>query len=353
MSESSLPEPTPTRSRPSSAGPRPGNGAGGEAMPGYRIGTVAQLTGLDEHTIRAWERRHRAVLPERSAGGTRLYDDDDVARLRLLRALTEMGDPIGRIAHLGDEALRERLSKVAGWEDAPMPSPVQGRPLRVAAVGAPLAETLSRESGTVRGLDVVLAEDDAGDALEGLGRAAPDALVVHLAALGDEPDAAVRTLVERSGARVAVVVYDFARRADLAALSGPGVRLARGPLRLAQLGHDLRDWLAPAAAEVDRPALAELPDPDGLDGRAPERLFSDAQIARLGGITSPLDCECPNHLSAIIQGLVAFERYSRDCASRTPADARLHRRLGLGTALARQMMERLLAEVCEQDGIEV
>ena len=47
---------------------------------GYRIGTVSSLTGLDPNTIRAWERRHRAVEPSRSAGGTRSYSDLDVER---------------------------------------------------------------------------------------------------------------------------------------------------------------------------------------------------------------------------------------------------------------------------------
>jgi DNA-binding transcriptional MerR regulator len=315
---------------------------------------VAQLTGLDEHTIRAWERRHQAVSPARSAGGTRLYDDADVARLRLLRALTECGDPIGRVAGLSDDELQARLEKVAGWDDAAHRHPVRGRPLRVAAVGPPLAGTLRRESGTVRGLETVLAEDDLDTALADVGRAAPDALVVHLDVLGDEPARTARQLLERSGARVGLVVYDFARRAELSALVDQGLRLTRGPLRLAQLGLELRDWMAPAESPAPAASSADLRAPDTLDAQteaAPEPIFTAAQIARLGEIASPVDCECPNHLSAIIQSLSAFERYSRSCESRSPTDAQLHRRLALGTGHARHLMERLLAEVCEQDGI--
>ena len=32
----------------------------------YQIGTVSSLTGIDAHTIRAWERRYRAIEPMRS-----------------------------------------------------------------------------------------------------------------------------------------------------------------------------------------------------------------------------------------------------------------------------------------------
>jgi hypothetical protein len=31
--------------------------------PTYPLGTVVRLTGLGEHTIRAWERRYAAVIP--------------------------------------------------------------------------------------------------------------------------------------------------------------------------------------------------------------------------------------------------------------------------------------------------
>ena len=36
----------------------------------YRIGTVSKLTGVDPHTIRAWERRYQAIVPRRTGGGT-------------------------------------------------------------------------------------------------------------------------------------------------------------------------------------------------------------------------------------------------------------------------------------------
>lgn len=55
------------------------------------------------HTVpfafRAWERRYGVVAPRRDARG-RMYSDDDVAKLRLLRVLVGRGHAIGRLAGL-------------------------------------------------------------------------------------------------------------------------------------------------------------------------------------------------------------------------------------------------------------
>jgi len=65
----------------------------------YPIRVIARLTGIPVDTLRAWERRYRAVEPARDERG-RLYDDDDLQRLKLLARLVERGHAIGRIANL-------------------------------------------------------------------------------------------------------------------------------------------------------------------------------------------------------------------------------------------------------------
>lgn len=58
---------------------------------GFGIGAVSQMTGIDEHTLRVWERRYGFPHPERSSGGTRLYTDADIYRLRLIRRALARG----------------------------------------------------------------------------------------------------------------------------------------------------------------------------------------------------------------------------------------------------------------------
>lgn len=70
----------------------------------FPIRAVAKMTGVSIDTLRAWERRHAAVRPQRDDRG-RVYTDADVRRVRLLHEAVERGHAIGRIAHLSDDEL--------------------------------------------------------------------------------------------------------------------------------------------------------------------------------------------------------------------------------------------------------
>lgn len=79
----------------------------------YSIKAVAQATGLTVETLRAWERRYGVVVPQRDAGGRRVYRPEDVLRLRRLREATERGHPISRVAGLSDAALGGLLDEAS------------------------------------------------------------------------------------------------------------------------------------------------------------------------------------------------------------------------------------------------
>ena len=74
--------------------------------PTYPVRAAARLTGLSPELLRAWERRHAAVTPLRTAGGTRRYRESDLERLRWLKAAVAAGSRIGDVAHLPLEALQ-------------------------------------------------------------------------------------------------------------------------------------------------------------------------------------------------------------------------------------------------------
>src|SRR5437764_10563334 len=57
----------------------------------YMISVAAELAGMHPQTLRIYESRG-LIEPERSAGNTRLYSQEDVERLRRIQQLTtEMG----------------------------------------------------------------------------------------------------------------------------------------------------------------------------------------------------------------------------------------------------------------------
>ncbi|WP_067813707.1 MerR family transcriptional regulator [Nocardia inohanensis] len=70
----------------------------------YSISVVAELTGIGAQTLRLYE-QHGLLAPARSAGGTRRYSGDDLARVRRIGRLVEQGvnlAAIGRILELED-----------------------------------------------------------------------------------------------------------------------------------------------------------------------------------------------------------------------------------------------------------
>ena len=62
----------------------------------HPIRVVARRTGLSRDVLRAWELRFDAVEPWRSAGGQRLYSDQDIERLQLLRQVQQLPHTVGR-----------------------------------------------------------------------------------------------------------------------------------------------------------------------------------------------------------------------------------------------------------------
>jgi DNA-binding transcriptional MerR regulator/methylmalonyl-CoA mutase cobalamin-binding subunit len=72
---------------------------------------VIQRTGLSADVLRAWERRYGVVAPDRSEGGQRLYSDEDVERLTLLRRATSSGRNISQISGLSLDALEALVTE--------------------------------------------------------------------------------------------------------------------------------------------------------------------------------------------------------------------------------------------------
>ena len=66
------------------------DGIGGDRA-AFSIGAVARMLELPVATIRNWEERYRTVVPERSAGGQRLYSHGDVDKLRYVASQVARG----------------------------------------------------------------------------------------------------------------------------------------------------------------------------------------------------------------------------------------------------------------------
>ncbi len=88
----------------------------------YGISVAAELSGVSEQSLRLYE-RHGLLTPARSAGGTRRYSADDLARLQRISELVAAGvnlAGIARILPLEDRntALDERNITLEGDNEA-------------------------------------------------------------------------------------------------------------------------------------------------------------------------------------------------------------------------------------------
>lgn len=77
----------------------------------HSIRAVARITGISPYLLRAWERRYKAVNPERTSTNRRLYSDKDIERLTLLYRATLKGESIGQVAGLPTAELREIIGE--------------------------------------------------------------------------------------------------------------------------------------------------------------------------------------------------------------------------------------------------
>lgn len=82
--------------------------------PALSIAAVERDTGLSKDTLRVWERRYGFPAPSRDANGERLYPQEQVDKLRLIRRLLDLGQRPARIIGSSTAELTEILETQRG-----------------------------------------------------------------------------------------------------------------------------------------------------------------------------------------------------------------------------------------------
>ena len=307
----------------------------------FQIKTVARMTGIPRNTLLAWERRYSAVEPTRAPNGYRLYTESDVDQLRTIKTLTANGFKVS-----------EALDLVRSGEST-QTSLIEGTLPRIVLLDDSLRELISHvPTGTMK-FTVLDEVQRVEQLLAATGPMAHQLTVVRLESLGDDPCRRVRQLIHATNGLPVLVLYQFATRDIQDQLLSMGAHIEAGPIQLRRL-HDAVQRLTQSSFGPPLPDSnsKDLSSTERFPPRAPRR-FSDINLARIIAALPSIECECPNHISSLVTALVAFEEYCANCASRSPEDRLLHERLARGTGYARGVMEQLLLEVCEADGIEL
>jgi DNA-binding transcriptional MerR regulator len=89
----------------------------------YRINVAAEMSGVNEGLIRAWERRYGVLKPKRTASGYRAYTELDIEVLKRLKQVTSEGVSIAEAVKLLPvlrKQAKEALEAAASPRRAPL-----------------------------------------------------------------------------------------------------------------------------------------------------------------------------------------------------------------------------------------
>jgi DNA-binding transcriptional MerR regulator len=84
---------------------------------GLRSGQVADEAGVSIQTLRYYERRGLLAEPHRSPGGHRLYDEDAVTVLRVIKAAQRLGFTLEEVAELLEAGRHRHARPVPGLQE--------------------------------------------------------------------------------------------------------------------------------------------------------------------------------------------------------------------------------------------
>ena len=287
----------------------------------YRIGTIANLTGIAVERLRAWERRY-GLEPAHKAGKTRFYSKAQLDRLQLIKRLIDQGHPISTLVELDDQALVERLNTQRQ---------ARLQPAVVGLVGANLLVLEQRQAEEARAprLDVRgrwpnvdAFFEDASDADD------LEVLVLQLPVLlHDQVERVARQVPD---ARL-VVLYQFATPKHLGSVEGAGIPTLQWPTTWQEIEHA-------CATTAGMPLRA---------ARSAARRFTDDELVAIAASAED-PSRCPAHLVELISSLNAFAEYSLSCAEEV-GDPGLYERVHTDTTQARAQLELALEALVDAE----
>ncbi len=284
----------------------------------YRIGTVASLTGISVERLRAWERRYD-LSPAHKAGKTRFYSKPQLERLKLIKHLIDMGQPISSLAALSDEQLRERIS-----QQVAEPTVLSIHAPRVGLVGPNLVmlEQQTQRSAQRQRIEVVSRwANMEAFATEVNDTDDPQILILQLPVLSSQPIDIAKELLP--DAKI-IVIYQFATADTISSIQESGSPTLKWPVSWAEIEHHcISAGAGPLRA-----------------GRGAPRRFSDEELIAIAAQSND-PTHCPEYLIEAINQLNAFAAYAEDC-SRQATVAEMYTSVQIDATHARAQLEMAL-----------
>lgn len=303
-----------------------------QIRPAYGIGTIARLTGISAHALRAWERRYDISANQRDSSGRRIYTQSDLNRLMLIKRLLDQGHRIGSLATVPTEILRQML----GTEHE------EGL-LRIVVVGGSGCRHIEAHQARFHRFQCELLSDigQLADRSNKDIQAHPWLLLVAVENLSAEECTFIANAVRTLKPHYSQIIYAFGPPREIEKLQQMHVECTRTSPSLevmeSRIQYFLENW-------TDK-------DHIGVD-QAPPRSFDDRQLEYLAEQIGTTDCGCPKHVTDLIRSLSSFEQYCSQCYVDDQEEASLHNEMNRFSGKARFFMEQAMQALVEYHSID-
>jgi DNA-binding transcriptional MerR regulator len=299
------------------------------------IGAVAKATGINASTLRIWEHRYGLPKPHRTDGGARRYAPSEVQRLKLIKALVDVGHKPSNLSSLSIDELAEHLNFLNPHLPAQRNAVDRIRLLTVGDTSG-LRSLLRDES--LSEINVVNHLNTPEEIQHWLGEF--DVLLFNYSALQSSQAQQLIHSTQGLASMGAMVIYSYSNSITIQTLEAAGIRCLKSPVN----STDLRQLLD---------SLGEKAHVNGNAKRKTEKKFSNEDLETISALDYSLYCECPRHLARLLMSLNGFVSYSEQCLDASPKDAAVHRFLRTMAADAIASIESGLQLVLTAEDINI
>lgn len=323
------------------------NTAANYQQPTYSIGVVARLTGLTAHNLRMWERRYGLAASQRSSNGRREFTKTDLDHLRLIKQLLDRGMRIGDIAKLP----KKTLSGLCVNQPDSATKDSSSIPIATAVVGHGLAMHFDKHprrypqlalNCTTQSIEEWFSnKDKSADINLDTGGARVYLLQIDMV----NKAIAIQLQKLKQNDNSIFIFYRYAARDLIEDLENVGITMSDSKITTDTVDNTVKEALRQKSYSSLLQQSAEQFELS-LPSERP-RQFNPQQLADAAKRSSELNCECPPHLSDLINALNAFEDYSQQCSADNWKEASVHACIYAYTCQARYLMEKALVAVLD------
>ena len=295
----------------------------------FKIGAVAQQSGISTDRLRAWERRY-GFVPARKLGETRLYSTEQVRQLRLVNDLIAKGDKVGDIIGLAESQLRRRLApslpcSVGGLDANDSYVELASKSVLLVGPGLSLMAQSNSSPHKERFATTYLVGgvDELGSTRASIEHA--DLVVLEVSSL----DVSFILEIEELQDKPKVVVYRNSHLQDREDAEEAGIVTVRWPASWSDIESGCQKALQARFTGI-------------LNSR--ERRFSDQELIHLSRIADDeLDCHCVQNLIRTVTDLNSYEAHLVRCSEK-----RVHERALSSVRQSRAPLEAAIAAFIEE-----